>query len=246
MSFLVYSAACSRSIAADATVSTETFASTPGSLRPGSPGRTGRAEPRIWRSAGRSRRARSVGATSKAVARAFGGAGRTPSPQARRTPSSRCDAAAVASSLEARPHGRSAPQRNPWSDVMKRTAPSSRARRHPLDGLIERLRVADTARRRARGAGIDAIREEEPVDLLRRMRRPEADDTDLAAAGRRDVPHRGNLARGLRDRNEQPALRIELLEIEDAVDVRPDARFLRGPDDRREDGNEALELHPVT
>src|SRR5262245_41583815 len=72
--------------------------------------------PDIRVSAGRPRRARTVGATSKSDAFPRGLPERTPLPQNAYTPSSRCQKPAVAQLREDRVQGRSDPHLNPWSD----------------------------------------------------------------------------------------------------------------------------------
>ena len=105
------------------------------------------------------------------------------------------------------------------------------------------LRDARRDRRRERHAFARQIGEEdrartvgdeEAVDLLRRMRRPPADDSDLAPVGRGEVPGRGRAPRVAGDRTLAPRLRVDLLEVENAVDVGRHAGRRRRPEDRRD------------
>ena len=71
------------------------------------------AAPRTARSTGRPRSAEIVGATSYTVALPRGSPRFTRAPQAAKTPSIRCQKAAVAGFSDERSHGRSAPHLNP-------------------------------------------------------------------------------------------------------------------------------------
>ncbi len=115
-------------------------------------------------------------------------------------------------------------------EVLRRHPPV--ARNDLRDTGLERNRIRDAGKRqlveqdRARVVG-----DEEARHLLGRMRRPPADDADLAARRGGEVPDRGHGARVARDRNLAAALRIDLLKIEDAVHVR---RELPSPPSSRE------------
>ena len=85
------------------------------------------------------------------------------------------------------------------------------------------------------------IAHEEAVDLLGRVCRPPSDDADLPSGGRRGVPDRRDGSRKPRDRDLPPRLRVHLLKIEHAVDVRRDARRRRRPENRRDERRETLQ-----
>ncbi len=86
--------------------------------------------PVIPRSAGRPSSASTVGAGSNIVGWVpLPLPGRTRAPQAAKTPSSRCQYAAVLQFREERSQERSSPHLNPWSDCTRSVAWSSSARR---------------------------------------------------------------------------------------------------------------------
>jgi hypothetical protein len=80
-------------------------------------------------STGTSSSAATVGARSKTDADPRSFDGLTRAPHAAKTPSRRCQNAAVAGLSEERSQGRSAPHLKPWSELTMRVAPSSSARR---------------------------------------------------------------------------------------------------------------------
>jgi hypothetical protein len=116
------------------------------------------------------------------------------------------------------------------------------ARQDLLQPLRERRRVRDAGAREALEQDrAGAVRHEEAGHLLRRMRRPPAHDADRFTRGRREVPDRGNGARSPGDRDPLAGGRVDLLEVEDAMDLGSDAGRDRRPHDGRERRAEALE-----
>ncbi len=116
------------------------------------------------------------------------------------------------------------------------------------------LRHAGFERSRKRHARARKLREEDrarpvgdevAVDLFRRMRRPPAHDADLPARCRRQIPGSRRAARASGDGDLPPRIRIDLLEVEDAMDIGRDARRRRRPEHRRDQGIVAREARGV-
>ena len=89
------------------------------------------------------------------------------------------------------------------------------------------------ARKVRKEDGARAVGDEVAVDLFGRMRRPPADDADFSTRRRGQVPGRGRPPRATRDRDLAARLRVDLLEVEDAMHVGRDARRRRRPEHRR-------------
>ena len=115
-----------------------------------------------------------------------------------------------------------------------------------LDAGRQRRRVGDARPREILEEDrADVVRDEEPLDFLGRVRRPPAHDADGEARRRRHVPDGRHRARVARDRHLLTALRVDLLEIQDLVDLRTHAGRDRRPDDRREHRHVALQRRRV-
>ena len=110
-------------------------------------------------------------------------------------------------------------------------------KRRRIRRSVERQRVEQD---RAR-----VVAHEEAVHLFGRMRRPPSDDADPASRRRREVPDRRHRARVAGDRHLAARGRVDLLEIEHAMDVRRHARRLRRPEDGREQRKLARQLRGV-